>query len=423
MHLENYRCFENFAINFDEHLTVLVGVNGSGKTAVLDALSILLKNIHQYKYITRERISDNDVNLNKINEDIICEYSVQFSKNLDNTRKKIKIIFERLKRNSSILILNENMHTPDEINSIRKFFTQDMPVCAAYMAGRFLHEQATVLKRSSNMPSGTSAFDNAFSRSIEDYQTTLSWFNNMDADEARAMRDHAQKIEMPELKAVREALSKALLGQYERPRMKGSPPELIIYKKGTDTSYKVSQLSDGYRAMLAVVMDLARRMALVHNAATSSDESVLHSPAIVLIDEVDLHLHPSWQQTVLPTLMEIFPNTQFVVTTHSPQVLTSIPPKHIRILSDGNVYSVDEQTEGAESSRLLKHVLGVDPRPQDLLIVKKLEEYAKLVYDEKWNTQEAQELYDTLIKHFKRDDQKLAELEMHVENSKWERAL
>ena len=203
----------------------------------------------------------------------------------------------------------------------------------------------------------------------------------MDADEARAMRDSGQKTELPELRAVREALSKALLGQYERPRMYGSPPELIIYEKSTGRAYKVSQLSDGYRAMLALVMDLARRMAQARGDARPTGESLLNSPAIVLIDEVELHLHPSWQQTVLTTLMEIFTNTQFIVTTHSPQVLTSIPSRHIRILDGGKAHTVDEQTQGAEASRLLKHIFGVELRPKNLDIVQALNEYTKLVYD------------------------------------------
>jgi predicted ATP-binding protein involved in virulence len=64
------------------------------------------------------------------------------------------------------------------------------------------------------------------------------------------------------------------------------------------------------------------------------DKDVLHSPGVVLIDEVELHLHPSWQQTVLPSLLDIFPNVQFIITVYSSQVLTTIPASYIRILKD-----------------------------------------------------------------------------------------
>jgi predicted ATP-binding protein involved in virulence len=291
------------------------------------------------------------------------------------------------------------------------------------MAGRFISENESVLTKNTYEPSDHSAFENNFARTI-DYAATLTWFNHMDAEEARAMRDDKQSAEMPELKAVREALSKALLGQYERPRIRahrGSQPELIIHKTGTNLAYKVSQLSDGYRAMLALVMDLARRLAQAHGDGQPG-ESPLHSPAIALIDEVELHLHPSWQQTVLPTLKGIFPHTQFIVSTHSPQVLTSIPAGHIRILSEGQAYTVSEQTQGAEASRLLKHIFGVEQRPEHLPIVKALHRYAALVYDEQWDTTEAEKLRKNLVKHYGPLNPKLMELDLHIENGKWERA-
>jgi predicted ATP-binding protein involved in virulence len=311
---------------------------------------------------------------------------------------------------------------PPAFAHVRQLLETEKPVFAAYMTGRFISEKDSVLQNSIYTPSSNAAFENRFERTI-DYAATLSWFNHMDADEARAMRDSGQNTELPELKAVREALSKALLGQYERPSMRGSPPELIIYKKNTDLAYKVSQLSDGYRAMLALVMDLARRMAQAHAEDNPPYESPLHSPAIVLIDEVELHLHPSWQQTVLNTLMEIFPNTQFIVTTHSPQVLTAIPTKHIRVLSDGKAHTVSGQTEGAEASRLLHDIFGVAQRPQYLEIVEALNTYTQLVYEEQWDSPQAEVLRQRLAAHYGRDDPKLMELELHIENSKWERAL
>jgi predicted ATP-binding protein involved in virulence len=298
------------------------------------------------------------------------------------------------------------------------------PLFAAYMAGHFINENDSVLRNNIISPSEYAAYENSFNRTI-DFTSTISWFDKADADEARTMRDSGTKDELPELAAVREALSKALLGQYERPRMIGNPPELIVYQKETQQAYKVSQLSDGYRSMLALVMDLARRMAQSGSEANtkSTEGSFLKKSAIVLIDEVELHLHPSWQQTVLTTLMDIFPNTQFIVTTHSPQILTSIPPKHIRILNDGKAYTYSEQTQGVEASRLLKRVFGVDPRPVNLDIVKALNEYRDLVYTERWDTPRAQELKHILDDHFGNDDIELMDMEVHVENSKWENTL
>ena len=418
IHLENYRCFEDFDIDFDDRLTVLVGSNGAGKTAVLDALSVFLQKAGhpENKKSSLFEFPVSSMAIGCKPEDIVYRLELQQGSNINGNPLPLPLKFFDTYYGSIRLIA-----TDDAVASLQ-MACQESTLCAAYMAGRFVLDEDSILKNSIYDPPVHAAFENNFKRTI-DYASTLSWFNNADADEARTMRDSGQKNELPELKAVREALSKALLGHYERPRMYGNPPELIIYKQGTDIAYKVSQLSDGYRAMLALVMDLARRMAQAYGDEVSPGSSLLHVPAIVLIDEVELHLHPSWQQTVLNTLLDIFPNTQFIVTTHSPQVLTSIPSRHIRILNDGKAYSVGGQTQGAEASRLLRQIFGVELRPGSLPIVRALRDYSKLVYEEKWDTPEAGELREKLSEHYGNDDPELMELDLHIENSKWERGL
>ena len=416
MHLENYRCFSNFDIHFDEQLTVLVGENGAGKTAVLDALSVFLRGIGIPNSLNPGKMLVADILIGSKPEDIAYHLELLPTGSIGEESKKIILEYATVHQRTI------QLSVPASLASVKKMIDAVKPISVAYMAGRIVSEQDSVLVQNTYTPSTDAAFENSFSRTI-DYASTVSWFNNADANEARDMRDSGQKKERPELVAVRKALSKALLGEYERPRMINDPPELGIYKKGTDNAFKVSQLSDGYRAMLALVMDLARRMAQAHGSDGKPGESLLHAPAIVLIDEVELHLHPSWQQTVLNTLMEIFPNTQFIVTTHSPQVLTAIPPKHIRVLSEGKVFAVDEQTQGAEASRLLKNIFRVELRPKNLEIVKALSDYRELVYGEKWNTPKAEELKKKLVEHFGNDELALMDLELHVENSKWESGL
>jgi predicted ATP-binding protein involved in virulence len=111
-----------------------------------------------------------------------------------------------------------------------------------------------------------------------------------------------------------------------------------------------------------------------------------------LIDEVDLHLHPEWQQTVLTNLLAAFPMLQFVVTTHSPQVLSSVQPESIRQIEwDGDSAHLrqPEFSLGAESPQLLQELQGVNPRPQHLPIVKKLNQYLQLIGQDQWDSNEA----------------------------------
>ncbi len=187
---------------------------------------------------------------------------------------------------------------------------------------------------------------------------------------------------------------------------------MFITKAGKpDTVYSVSQLSNGYGTMISFVMDLARMMAVANaEEYNKQGKSVLESPAIVLIDEIDLHLHPKWQQRVLPDLMRTFPNTQFIVTTHSPQVISSIAHEHIRALEAGGVNGMNYTTEGVDSARILSEVFDVNPLPLENRWAKKFLECRKLIFNDKWDSEEAgkllQELEDGImvvnIRHFMR---------------------
>jgi predicted ATP-binding protein involved in virulence len=101
-----------------------------------------------------------------------------------------------------------------------------------------------------------------------------------------------------------------------------------------------------------MVADLAHRCVRLNPHFGA--EAAVRSPGLVLIDEVDMHLHPAWQQSVLAALRRAFKNMQFIVTTHSPQVISTVPARCIRILDGAAVASAPPGTQGAESSRVLK---------------------------------------------------------------------
>ncbi|MDR3204420.1 MAG: AAA family ATPase [Deltaproteobacteria bacterium] len=444
--LKNYRLFDNFEITFAPRLTVLVGENGSGKTAILDALSIFLYlavtqtpfGLGSYFFYSLSDFSiianQDDKVLYNIKLTLPC-VSDNCSVNLFFNSKTSNMIKFSMENNNDPKIFPIKSVTSYEFNNLNDFFLNKRPVLVAYKAGRFVTKETTKLITHQNYLSQipelmthqnyipqTTEISNAFNQPI-DFASTLTWFNQRDADEARAIRDGGSQAKDPVLTAVREAISKALLGRYVRPRMKGSPPELIIYGKDNDLPYNFNQLSSGFQAMLALVIDLARRMAQSSQLGIAPQESVLNASAIVLIDEIELHLHPAWQQQVIPTLLEIFPNTQFIITTHSPQVLTTIPHQCIRVLEKGQVYAAPEQTEGAEASRLLKEVFDVEPRPQNLSIVETLNRYKNLVYAEKWDSEAAKDFRKQLDEHFGQGDLTLSELDLFIENKKWMKGL
>ncbi|WP_052507359.1 AAA family ATPase [Desulfonatronovibrio magnus] len=136
-----------------------------------------------------------------------------------------------------------------------------------------------------------------------------------------------------------------------------NPLRMEVKKNGQ--ALIVNQLSDGEKCLMAMVGDLARRMAI----ANPNLDDPLHGKGVVLIDEIDLHLHPKWQRLIVPRLTEAFPNCQFVISTHSPHVLTHVKPENIFLLSldkEGMSAQKPAESYGKNVDRILEDIMGLE---------------------------------------------------------------
>ncbi len=136
--------------------------------------------------------------------------------------------------------------------------------------------------------------------------------------------------------------------------------EVIKQKRTLD----VRQLSDGEKNLMALVGDLARRLSI----ANPSSKTPLLGSGIVLIDEIDLHLHPAWQKMVIPNLLNTFPNCQFFISTHSPMVLSHVKPNNIFLLkNEENVLTYEKPKEsfGMTIDRIVELIMDQDARPSE----------------------------------------------------------
>jgi len=166
-----------------------------------------------------------------------------------------------------------------------------------------------------------------------------------------------------ELKLITECIEK-FIPEYSNLRVTRVPtPHMLVEKNGK--TIKLNQLSDGEKNIIAMVGDIARRLSM----ANPHMENPLEGKGIVLIDEIDLHLHPLWQRVIISKLTEVFPNCQFIVSTHSPQVLSHIKAEHIFILKpidDDIIIEKPTESYGKSTDRQLEDILGVESRPLEI---------------------------------------------------------
>ena len=256
------------------------------------------------------------------------------------------------------------------------------------------------------------------------FAAMIQWFYMRENSELRHELQFTENkpFEFPDLKAIRESLKKSIEG-LEKIFFKDNPPTLMAEIRtglsGYSKSLTLDQLSDGYRNLLGIIMDFARRMAQANPEA----ENPLEAPGILLIDEIELHLHPRWQQTIIPRLREVFPNTQIIAATHSPQVLTTVESRCIHILRDQKIYAAPPGSYGAESKRMLERVLGADSRPpaSENEFVRELRELFDLINEEEYEAAKAK--LDVLLEQIGEEEPALVRAQTRIENRLWEKEM
>ena len=413
LHLTNFRRFADFTIEFDPQLTVLVARNGAGKSSVLDAVATAIG-----PFLTRlpgvSGLNPKETDFRVLADGgkppymrIACESfdGVRWDRTEKRDQTK-KTAAQILPGKGQKALLEHIDFLIDAFNESRAF---ELPIFIYYGTGRAVFD----------VPQRKKGFGKAFTRfdalqgaleSRTNFRRFVEYFYYLEDKENQLQKEHRSfDLQIPELMAIRAAIRK-LMPEFSNPRSISPAGILLDWRVGHETKQlRIEQLSDGYRTTLAMVMDIAARMAEANPPSSdpldmlipilSGNESGSIDPlaksGVVLIDEIELHLHPGWQQTILPDLLRTFPNLQFIVTTHSPQVVTSVPATSLRVIDwvdeEPRLLPVDFSL-GAEAQQVLMEVLGVSPRPEQLEIVNKLKDYQALVDNNQWDTDEALKL-------------------------------
>ena len=373
VHIENYRAIGCLDLQLHPRLTVLHGDNAHGKTSVLSAIAVglgaiprLLPGVSGIGFLkTDRRDGRKGVRVTLTTTDSVT-WERTWGRIQDGNRHLTRALKQWLEQNA-LQAWGSNV---------------DLPIMVFYDTDRAVLGLAKLRRRSAGETNRFSALAGALSARTS-FREFFDWFYAKENEELREQRSRRNlDYRLKDLSAVRQAISSMLDGVSE-PHVELRPTRFVVSEKSDDGPSVVrtlDQLSGGCRAVLALAADLAWRMA----QGNPHRNNTLESEVIVLLDEIELHLHPAWQQRILDDLMRTFPNAQFIVSTHSPQVLTTVQPEQIVELrrdGDGIVTSrPDTATYGAEAGDVLTSVMGVNERPRNSFKTS-LDEYIRLVSD------------------------------------------
>lgn len=321
--LENFRIIEEAQLDFGRRLTLFTGMNGSGKTSVMEGLSITLGAVLTHlPEVSGRGFSRTGEEIRQVENKKApyCRISLETVQGLqwDRLQKRDK------SRTTASLLPSDGCgvrelyrHIDQEmIDPMNRGETFLLPVFAFYGVSRALLDPPYSRKGFPKTHKRLEALQGALEASGS-FKSAFIWFYNKENEEFRHKQaEQSFDVTLKELDTVRRAVA-GMIPEISEPHVDVNPLRFVVRQGGE--LLDIMQLSDGYKTLLALVIDLSRRMAL---ANPHLDDPLL-ADAVVMIDELDLHLHPSWQQRVVGDLLKTFPNAQFIVTTHTPYIVES----------------------------------------------------------------------------------------------------
>ena len=355
--VENYRCFDALNVPLEEDTTVLFAENGGGKTALLTALAMGLAVFQRGAPKTSRFSAARDIRLRTLDDqgrreragrcELAWTAEVRESESVTWSTAAQAGSGRATNRHRPILEAIERSRAPGE----------PWPLFAWYGVDR-LGRQRDRRRDVERTGDRWEAYDSSLDPDLDE-APLLQWLQDeMLGDVSR--RDRAE----PERffhKAVLEAAVRATPGVENAWYDATVRNPVVRFEDGHTAPW--SELSDGYHVFIALVADIARR-AVMLNQFDGADAPA-RVEGVVLIDELDLHLHPRWQRVALPRLRAAFPRLQLIVSTHSPQVLSSAQNRQVRRLVDGKLQERDVFVSGRDTNAILRDLMRTDDRDEE----------------------------------------------------------
>ncbi|MBL0047034.1 MAG: AAA family ATPase [Bacteroidetes bacterium] len=358
LELTNVRGFTHAKLEFQPGFNLIVGINGVGKTTILEALRVsmthILKKIKS-PIISSESFKKSDININTdqlhVNTSFTIDKSVYDFIYSKSTKDYTTISTEQKKRTkeSTANVREEGITLEDIIDfkpEIKR--THNTPELGLFFSTRrslIVNQASKAVK--SKLPYAAAFVDALSENRAFNIKMFAEWFK---------VRKELAKVTPEQIKVtklIEETIYTFLPGFSDLGLIEDEiSKELTFCITKSNKVLNFNQLSDGERGILALVFDIARRLII----ANMHTENPLEAEAVIFIDELDLHLHPKWQRTIVSDLERTFPNCQFIATTHSPQIISSVLPGNIQIVKNFEIVQT-VKSFGLDINWILKFIM------------------------------------------------------------------
>ena len=451
LNLIDFRKFSNLKMDFNEQLTVYIGSNGAGKTSIAYSVARTLS----WLSAGLEKEGKHGKPLTKYDVNINCDHrtEVHSKTSLGKLITRDTALFRYVKgvsdgaETSYLEELRELSDLYRVINDSQKRLKKaeiNLPLFAFYSVERshLKSNKSFDIEKLSNIDSNSrfDAYDGALDGAGK-FGDFLEWFLILDNLANPANNPELSKLKR-QIVSLEQAASaddsvlnkmladkkkeyKAIIGSSGNSQffakqlgivkqaiidMTPSVSDIFVDRTSGRAELKINndgveiniyQASQGQQILVALAADLSRRLVMLN----PKSEIPLSGQGIVIIDEIELHLHPQWQQTIIQNLLNTFPNIQFIITTHSPQVLSTVDKSNIRKF-DKDEYGEDVvltprfQTKGVNSLDILSIIMGTNATP-DVLEAEWVNDFASYLMDK--NKLKAEKVFDKILEHFGKD--------------------
>lgn len=368
--------FEQLDITFEPNVTLIAGVNGVGKSTVLRALAVLLSRAMPEFTPSRSTplyFTDDDIHGDRISLEVSARIRID-GQTINAGVQRLRAADEKGDRFVLLRQAEAGATSTNFADALRartltgelEAGVKETRLALAELKGTSHPPLAVYFTPKRQLPGQPRSLPEAkpfepsiaYSRALHDREVELREFMHWFRTQERLGANEPHRLRV--LDALRSVVSE-LMPEFSNLRIQEQPRlGFMVDKRGQP--FYLHQLSDGERSLLALFFDLARRLAI---ANPDSGDPIAEGVALVLIDEIELHLHPKWQRDILQRLRDIFKECQFVVTTHSPLVLGEVPARCVRFLEyvDAKVHvTVPAEAYGMDANRILQELMGAPVR-------------------------------------------------------------